>query len=505
MSLQARHIVKNFGGVKALRGVSFDVKPGEVHALCGENGAGKSTLMKILAGHYGWGTFAGDLLIDGVEQRFLSLEGSRASGISIVFQELSLAPDLTVEENLNLGRERASFGFLKRSQLRAAARRALEQVGVNVDLDTDVGALSIGVQQLVEIAKAIVDPPRFLILDEPTSALSEAEIQHFLKLIREFATRGIGCVLISHKLDEIFSVCDRITVLRDGESVGTFLKGQITERELVQRMVGREVNQLFPKRTRSFGKTVMKVRGLSVPGPRASRRRLVSNMSFELRAGEVLGISGMMGAGRSEAALGLLGAMKREPGLRVEIEGQVLDLKAPADWVQEGVVIATEDRKRSGLALQMSIRENLALASLGRFVRRGFVDSGLETSECMRAVQELGVKCRSLDEPVQNLSGGNQQKVVLGKCLLSQPRVVILDEPTRGIDVGAKAEIYRLIAGLSEKGLGLILISSELPELMGLCDRVLVMKEGAIVEELGCAEFDPARLIAAAIGVEHHA
>ncbi|MBX9767906.1 MAG: sugar ABC transporter ATP-binding protein, partial [Bdellovibrionales bacterium] len=408
MSLQAKQIVKNFGGVKALKGVSFEVKPGEIHALCGENGAGKSTLMKIFAGHYPWGTFGGSLEIDGVEQKFAGLEFSRRAGISIVFQELSLAPDLTVEENLNLGRESVlGFGILDHSALRTSALKALEQVGLKVDLCTDVASLSIGVQQLIEIAKAVVSKPRFLILDEPTSALSETEIGHFLKLIRSFADAGMGCVLISHKLDEVFQVSDRITVLRDGESLGTFLKADLSEAALVKKMVGREVQTLFPSRKRVPGKTILKVKGLTVPNPKHPERHLVENISFEIRAGEIVGLSGLMGAGRSEAALGLLGGMKRSLGLEVELEGRSVSFSTTAEWVNAGVVIATEDRKKTGLALQMSIRENLSLSSLARFARRGFVNNESELAECLKMIRAIGVKCESVVEPVQNLSGGN--------------------------------------------------------------------------------------------------
>lgn len=502
MSLQANKIVKNFGGVKALKGVSFDVRPGEIHALCGENGAGKSTLMKILAGHYAWGSFMGSLEIDGAEQKFVDLESSRRAGISIVFQELSLVPDLTVEENLNLGREAVRrLGILDHGALRASAIQALQQVGLKVDLSCEVGSLSVGVQQLIEIAKAVVTKPRFLILDEPTSALSETEIQHLLKLIRSFADSGIGCVLISHKLNEVFQVSDRVTVLRDGESVGTYSRHELSESSLVQKMVGREVQTLFPSRHRKLGDVILKVRGLTVPNPKNSERNLVEDMSFEIRKGEIVGVSGLMGAGRSEAVLGLLGGLKRAPGLQVELNGRPVFFESTSDWVGAGIVIATEDRKRTGLALQMSIQENLSLSSLVRFAKAGFVKQQSEMADCLSVVRDLGVKCESLAEPVKNLSGGNQQKVVLGKCLMSRPKVIILDEPTRGIDVGAKAEIYKLIAQLSDQGMGLLLISSELPELIGLCDRVLVMGEGRLRGAFAYPALDPNHLMEAAIGL----
>jgi len=477
--LEAKGLTKRFGSVVALSGVSFDLEHGEVHAICGENGAGKSTLIKLLAGVYGWGSYEGEIHLKGQPARFAGRADAARQGIGVIHQELSLIPDLSVAENVFLGRELTRGGLLDHGRMRRLAKELLDSFQVAIDPDAKVSELGVGLRQVVEIAKALSARCQILILDEPTAALSQPEVQHLIAVVRKLCTRGVGCIYISHKLDEVFELSDRITVLRDGQYVRTYDTREVTSDDVVRAMVGRELGTLYPDRASARGSVCLSVRGLSVVDPATSVTRL-KDIDLTVHEGEVLGIGGLMGAGRSELLLHLVGAWGTRQAGEVRLRDQPLLCQNPAQALARGLVLVPEDRKHSGLVLDQSVRFNLTLASLPTFVRHGLIDPVREQSICEKSALDLRVKAASIEVPVRNLSGGNQQKVVLGKALLTRPRVVLLDEPTRGVDVGAKAEIYALIRALTEAGLAVIMVSSELPELLGMSDRILMLANGRV-------------------------
>ena len=500
--LELRAITKDFPGVRALDGVSFDLFPGEVHALCGENGAGKSTLIKVLSGCYPAGTYGGEIRLDGAPVRFRSLREAEHHGIALIAQELALVPELSVAENVMLGREPVRHGLIRGEALRAEARRALGMVGLAVDLDLPVRALGIGQQQMVEIAKALGKEARILVLDEPTAALTEADAQRLLGLLRELRGRGVSIVYISHRLDEVLAIADRVTVLRDGRSVATHPIQECTKDRLIAEMVGREVKDLYPRPATHAGAPVLSVADWSVEDPANPGRFVVRGLSLEARAGEVLGIAGLVGSGRTALVSSLFGAARSRVTGRLTVAGRPSSSHAPfatpAEAITAGVVLVSEDRKRYGLVLEASVGENLTLATLRRFARRLGLDHRAREREAAAQVSALGIKTPGLYALANQLSGGNQQKVVIGKWLLAVPRVLLLDEPTRGIDVGARAEIYRLIGELAGRGLAVILVSSDLPEVLGLSHRVLVLSQGRVTATLTFAEATPERVMAAA-------
>ncbi|MFW6050736.1 MAG: sugar ABC transporter ATP-binding protein [Myxococcota bacterium] len=496
--LAAEDLGKRFPGVTALAGVSFELRAGEVHALCGENGAGKSTLIKILCGVHPHGSYEGRMHVHGEEARFRSVREAERAGVTVIHQELALVGELSVAENLFLGREPRRHGLIDWPTLHARARDLLSRFGLEVDPATPCGTLGVGEQQLVEIARALGKRTAALILDEPTAALADREVEVLLGVMRELRRDGIGCLFVSHRLEEVFRIADRVTVLRDGRSVGTLPAETTDRRELIRRMVGRELGDLFPRRTGRPGEVRLRVRGLSVAEQPGGTARL-RNIDLDARAGEVLGIGGLMGAGRTELLMHLFGAW----GHRLSGEVALDDgppASAPAEAIRRGVGLVTEDRKRLGLVLDQSVGFNLSLASL-RLLRRGpFVDAPGEARRNQASVRELGIRTPGLDTPVKHLSGGNQQKVVLGKALMPSPHVVLLDEPTRGVDVGAKAELYALIDRMTTEGRAVVLASSELPELMGLADRIVMLHEGSIGGTFRREEATQERLLAAAMG-----
>ena len=497
--LEARGVAKHFGGVIALRGVSFDLRAGEVHALCGENGAGKSTLIKLLAGVHPHRSYDGEILLDGTPARFRSTRDAERAGIAVIHQELSLFRELTVAENLLLGvlpRRRSLIDWV---EVRARAQRLLRDAGIALDVDARVGSLGIGGQQLVEIAKALSRSPRILVLDEPTAALAQHEIEVLLRLVRELRSRGVACIYISHKLDEVFALADRITVLRDGAAQRTLAVADTNEQEIIALMVGRRIEELYPTRAANRGQPRLEVRGLSVAERSGTPPRL-KDLRFAVHAGEVFGIGGLMGAGRSELLLHLLGLWGHRQSGEVALDGAPLNADAPRETMRRGLRLVTEDRKRSGLVLGMGVGFNLTLSSLARLRRGPFLDAEAEARDCRDMVEQLHIKCASLALPVATLSGGNQQKVVLGKVLLAAPSVLLLDEPTRGVDVGAKREIYELIAKLAAAGKAIVLVSSELSELLGMSDRILMLHDGAVGGLFERSEATQARLLAAAMG-----
>jgi len=483
--LEVQNIIKDFPGVRALDGVTFGVKPGEIHALVGENGAGKSTLMKILSGVYPAGSYGGRVLADGKEVRFEGIRAAELAGIAIIHQEFALVRQLSVAENILLGSELHSGGIIKSEASLAAAMEALKLVGLKVGPEAIVGRLGVGQQQLVEIAKALRKNVKVLILDEPTAALSEEESRNLLGIIKNLAARGVACVYISHRLGEVLELAHRITVLRDGKTVCTEENKGMTEAALVKKMVGRELSGVFPKKEHVPGAKLFEVSGWTAEDPASGMR--VEAISFALRRGEVLGIAGLVGSGRTELVMSLFGAWGAGLAGSVKLDGRELRLTTPRAAIAAGLGLVSEDRKKFGLVLPSDIKTNVTLANLEKVSSRGVLDSNAEILEAENYIRDLKIKTPSAEQRALNLSGGNQQKVVLSKWLMTAPKVLILDEPTRGIDVGAKFEIYSIINRLARDGMGIIVISSELPEVLGLCDRILVMRDGRISGELAGA------------------
>ena len=499
--LQMEVVGKSFPGVRALDAVSFDLHSGELHALVGENGAGKSTLMKILGGVYPAGDYDGRFSIDGNEQRFSTVRDAQRAGVAVVFQELSLVPQLSVSENIFLGRLTSSRGLVHWMKVHEEARTLLERLGANIPTDAIVGSLGIAQRQLVEIAKALSHDARILVLDEPTAALNDAEAQALFAILRNLKGAGLGLIYISHRLDEVLELADRITILRDGRTIGTRRRGAIDRQQLIAFMVGREITQIFPARDHNAGEPVLEVRGLTVDHPAIPGRKVLSDIDFDVRAGEVLGIAGLMGSGRTALLNVLFGSFPVRAEGEIRISGSRIDLQRPRDAIRSRIALVTEDRKRLGLSLIASVLENTTLASLREVTSAGIVRKHEEVAVVERAMTEFRVKAPSPETIVGVLSGGNQQKVVLAKWLLTRPRILLLDEPTRGIDIGAKQEIYRQINELAQQGLALIVVSSELEELRGLCDRILVLHEGRITGRFAGAEATAEAIMACATGI----
>jgi ABC-type sugar transport system ATPase subunit len=498
--LEMKSIVKEFPGVKALDGVSFTLEAGEFHSLVGENGAGKSTLMKVLSGVYPHGSYEGEILIDGVTRQFKNVRDSENAGVAIIFQELSLVKELTVGENIFLGKEPARFGIIDWSELYHKASKLLSDLNLDLDPRVQVGSLGIGQQQLVEIAKALSQEARILVLDEPTAALTESEVETLFTILDKLKARGVGMIYISHKLDEVFHMSDRITVLRDGKTVGTSNAKELTKAAVIAEMVGREVGDIFPTPEHEFGDVVLEVKGLTAYSVDAAEKKLVDNVSFSVRKGEVLGIAGLMGAGRTELLMSLFGAWQGKGSRQVLLNGKPVNINSPAEAIANGIGFVTEDRKRFGLILNQTILDNMTLAGLRRIVGGLLTDRNKENAAASGPMRSLRVKANSPFTVTGTLSGGNQQKVVLGKWLLTNPSVLFLDEPTRGIDVGAKQEIYAEINKLAKEGLAIVLVSSELPEVLGLSDRVLVLHEGKLTGEFTRKEATPEKVMHAATG-----
>jgi D-xylose transport system ATP-binding protein len=498
--LEMRDITKSFPGVRALDGVTFDLHKGEVHALVGENGAGKSTLMKILGGVYPHPQYGGAIFIEGNEQHFGRVREAEKAGIAVIYQELSLVREMTVGENIFLGREPRKFGVIRWEELDRRARELLADLHLQIDPHIPVRSLGIGQQQLVEIAKALSQNARILVLDEPTAALTDSEVETLFVILNKLRARGVGMIYISHKLNEVFRISDRITVLRDGKTVDTDVTSKWTEAKVIARMVGREVGDIFPQVDHDHGGVIFEVRNMSVEDPVVTGKRLVDNVSFSVRRGEVLGIAGLMGAGRSDLLMGIFGAHAGRVSGEVELEGRRVHIKSPADAIKQGIGFVTEDRKRFGLVLDQTILNNMTLACLRRISGRFVTSIDAESAAGERAMKELRVKANSVFTVAGTLSGGNQQKIVLAKWLLTNPRVLFLDEPTRGIDVGAKQEIYAQINRLAKAGLAIVLVSSELPEVLGMADRVLVLHEGKLTGEFSRLAATPENVMACATG-----
>jgi putative multiple sugar transport system ATP-binding protein len=489
--LQMRGITKTFPGVKALQNVTLDVKRGEVHAICGENGAGKSTLMKVLSGVYPHSSFDGDILFENEPCTFNSISDSEKRGIVIIHQELALSPYLSIAENIFLGNELTKNGWVDWRKTNLEAAKLLARVGLSENPVTPVQHISVGKQQLVEIAKALSKEVKLLILDEPTAALNDEDSGHLLDLILHLKGQGVTSIIISHKLNEIRKVADAVTIIRDGQTIETLRldEGQITQERIIRGMVGRDLDSLYPDRDPKIGEEVLRIEDWSVRHPQDHSRMVVTNASLNVRKGEVVGLAGLMGAGRTELAMSVFG---RTYGTavsgKVYKHGREINTSTVSDAIKHGIAYATEDRKHYGLNLIEDIKRNISMAALRKLAKRGWVDKNQETIVANSYRQSMNIKAPSVAAITGKLSGGNQQKVVLSKWMFSDPDVLILDEPTRGIDVGAKFEIYTIITKLAAEGKAVIVISSELPELLGICDRIYTLSAGHITGEVPIAD-----------------
>ena len=499
--LEVKNLTKRFPGVIALKDVTFDLAQGEIHSLCGENGAGKSTLIKTLSGIWPYGSYEGDVILEGKKALFQGIHDSEQAGIGVIYQELALIPEMTVAENIFLGKEHEhmSGALIDWPKIYGEVNRLLKKYGLDLDPESVVEDLGVGQQQLVEIVKALSKNSRILLLDEPTAALTEKEVDILLDIVVTLKEEhGVTCVYISHKLDEVFRISDRITVLRDGQSIGTFNAKDTNKDEIITNMVGRTIDDFFPRRKSEVRKPLLEVKHLSVR-EKAKKKDLIKNVSFEVKGGEVLGIGGLMGAGRTELLMHIFGGFGERIEGEIKLQGENLSYNKPEDSIKRGLMMVSEDRKRYGLVLDQPIGFNLSLSCIKTLSGRFLIDASKEHTKNQELFNSLGVKAPNQDTLVSALSGGNQQKVVLGKSLMTEPSVVFLDEPTRGIDVGAKVEIYELINKLTEQGKAVVLVSSELPELMGMSDRIIMLSEGAVGGEFDSEKATQEELMKAAI------
>ncbi len=490
--MQMENISKEFPGVKALDRVQLRVKRGTVHALVGENGAGKSTLMKILKGMYT--PDQGVIIFDGEELKLTGVKSALDKGISMIHQELSPIPNMTVAENIFLGREPCYrlTGWVKKKELAEKTRQLLRKLELDIDPDTKMSELSIANTQMVEIAKAISYKAKLIIMDEPTSAITEKEVHHLFQIIRSVKKEGVSIIYITHKMDELAEITDEFTVLRDGKYIATMPSDQISKEKLIELMVGRELNQVFHKKPAAIQETVLSVNNLSKQGK-------FSNISFTLRRGEILGFAGLMGSGRTEVLESIFGISPADSG-EIVIKGEKREIRSPRDAIQAGIGLLTEDRKRTGLFLPLSVQDNMITVHMAAFQQGLFLNQRRIKADCRKQQEQLAIKTPSLEQAINLLSGGNQQKALLARWLLHDPEILFLDEPTRGIDVGAKSEIYQLIFELAGKGKAIVVISSELPEILGLCDRILVMHDGRQMGELLRGEATQEKIMQLATG-----
>ena len=491
MNIEMRGINKSFGSNQVLKDAGFVLQDGEVHALMGENGAGKSTLMKILTGVYT--KDAGTVLVDGQEVNYKNPQEAEKAGIVFIYQELNVLFDLTVEENLFMGKEiTKKFGICDKKAMRAKAQEVMDRMGVNIPVDAVMSDLSVGQQQMVEICKALMVDAKVLIMDEPTAALTQSETEVLFEVIKSLRAKGVSIVYISHRMEEIFELCDRITILRDGSYIGTRFIKDITMDDIVQMMIGREIGERYPKREVTIGEEVIRVEGLT-------HAKMFRDVNFSVRAGEVLGVSGLMGAGRTEIMQAIFGNMPIVSG-KIFIDGKEVSIKNPRQAIAAGIGFITEDRKTEGLLLEKSIAENIELANLGKVSNKSVLSVKKGAELVKQGIEEFRIKCFGPEHECGNLSGGNQQKVVLAKWIYTDPKILILDEPTRGVDIGAKKEIYSVINEMAAKGVAVIMVSSELPEVLGMSDRIMVVHEGKVTGIIDGATADQAKVMTLATG-----
>ena len=491
MNIEMKGIDKSFGSNQVLKNAGFVLKDGEVHALMGENGAGKSTLMKILTGVYT--KDGGTVLVDGQEVTYKTPQEAEKAGIVFIYQELNVLFDLTVEENLFMGKEiTKKFGICDKKAMRAKAQEIMDRMGVNIPVSASMSDLSVGQQQMVEICKALMVDAKVLIMDEPTAALTQSETEVLFEVIKSLREKGVSIVYISHRMEEIFELCDRITVLRDGAYIDTRYIKDITMDDIVQMMIGRTIGERYPKREATIGEEVLRVEGLT-------SGKLFRDVSFSVRAGEVMGFSGLMGAGRTEIMQAIFGNIPIDSG-KIFIEGKEVSIKNPRQAIKAGIGFITEDRKTEGLLLDKSIAENIEVCNLNKISKNSVLSKAKQKALVQKGIEEFRIKCFGPEHECGNLSGGNQQKVVLAKWIYTDPKILILDEPTRGVDIGAKKEIYSVINDLAAKGVAVIMVSSELPEVLGMSDRITVVHEGRITGVLEAAEADQAKVMTLATG-----
>lgn len=499
--LEMRNITKDFSGVKALNGVNLSIRKGEIHALCGENGAGKSTLMKIIGGVWPANSYSGDIFINGKIVKFESIRESENSGISIIYQELALVKEMDVAENIFLGKWFNSGGVVQFEKIYFEAEKLMKELGLDIDLSSKVKDIGIGHQQLVEIAKSLTTDAAILILDEPTAALTESEVELLMNILRNLKQRGVTCILISHKLNEVFEISDRITVLRDGSTIGTYDTKDLTEDKTIALMVGREMTQRYPPVIpHDFGESILEVKNYTLYDTENKDKKILRDINFKVRKGEIVGIAGLMGAGRTELLTSIFGFLKGQVTGDVFVDGTRVEIDNPREAIAHGMGMVSEDRKRYGLVLIQSVKENITLSSLDKVSAYGFIRADHEVFEAKDYSRRLGIKTASVETVVNTLSGGNQQKVLLSRCLMTKPKILFLDEPTRGIDVGAKYEIYSLINQLAANGTAIVMASSEMPEIVGMSDRVLVMHEGTISGEFSRREITQEKIMMSASG-----
>ena len=491
MNIEMKGIDKAFGSNQVLKDAGFLLRDGEVHALMGENGAGKSTLMKILTGVYT--KDAGTIYVDGQEVSYKNPQEAEKAGIVFIYQELNVLFDLTVEENLFMGKEITKrFGICDKKAMRAKAQEVMDRMGVKIPVNAVMSDLSVGQQQMVEICKALMVDAKVIIMDEPTAALTQSETEALFEVMNSLRKKGVSIVYISHRMEEIFELCDRITILRDGQYIGTRNICDITMDDVVQMMIGREIGERFPKRESTIGEEVFRVEGLT-------HEKLFRDVNFSVRAGEVLGVSGLMGAGRTEIMQAIFGNLPVVSG-KIFIEGKEVSIKNPRQAIAAGIGFITEDRKTEGLLLEKSIAENIELANLGKVSRNSVLSQKKGAELVKRGIEEFRIKCFGPEHECGNLSGGNQQKVVLAKWIYTDPKILILDEPTRGVDIGAKKEIYNVINEMAAKGVAVIMVSSELPEVLGMSDRIMVVHEGHITGIIDAEGADQAKVMTLATG-----
>ena len=491
MNIEMKGIDKSFGSNQVLKNAGFFLKDGEIHALMGENGAGKSTLMKILTGVYT--RDAGTVLVDGQEVVYKSPQEAEKAGIVFIYQEINSLFDLTVEENLFMGKEiTKGFGICDKKAMRAKAREVMDKMGVHIDVDATMSDLSVGQQQMVEICKALMADAKVLIMDEPTAALTQSETEILFEVINSLRAKGVSIVYISHRMEEIFELCDRITILRDGQYIGTEYIKDITMDDVVQMMIGREIGERYPKRESKIGGEVLRVEGLS-------HEKYFKDVSFTVHAGEVLGVSGLMGAGRTEIMHTIFGSLPACGG-KIFIDGFEHHIHNPREAIAAGIGFITEDRKTEGLLLEKSISENIEICNLGKTSVKGVRNAKKRAELVKKGIEEFRIRCFGPDHECHNLSGGNQQKVVLAKWIYTEPKILILDEPTRGVDIGAKKEIYSVINDLAATGVAVIMVSSELPEVLGMSDRIMVVHEGHVTGIIDAATADQAKVMTLATG-----
>lgn len=491
MQIEMRGIDKAFGGNAVLKNAGFLLDHGEIHALMGENGAGKSTLMKILTGVYT--RDAGTVIVDGKEVCYKNPQEAEKAGIVFIHQELNVLFDLTVEENMFLGKEiKGALGVCDKKAMRQEVKKVLDRLGVSIDPARRMNELSVGQQQMIEIAKALMVDAKVIIMDEPTAALTQSETEVLFQVVNSLREKGVSIVYISHRMEEIFELCDRITVLRDGSYIGTKKISETDMNDVVKMMIGREIGERYPLRDNKVGDVIFEVKGLTCPG-------VFKNVSFQVHAGEVLGVSGLMGAGRTEIMQAIFGNMPHVTG-SIFLEGKEIQNKNPQAAMKNGIGFITEDRKVEGLMLEESIMKNISLANLGRISKNGVLNKKEEQDLVKKGIEELHIRCFGPQHECNNLSGGNQQKVVFAKWIYTNPKVLILDEPTRGVDIGAKKEIYSIINDLAARGVAVIMVSSELPEVLGMSDRVMVIREGEVRGTLSREEADQENVMILATG-----